>query len=247
MTVDLGLSGKRALVTGGNRGIGRAIALALSRQGASVAACYASDATAASELAAGFAANGDGSYVTRADVTDEASLAELLAGVRERFGGLDIVVNNAGVVSHRALGDLDRAEWQRVLDTNLTGMYLVTRAALPLMGAGGSIVNIASAVAMVGMPARAHYTASKAGVLGLTRSLCKELGPRGIRVNAIAPGIVETDQVAGLSDEQRARYAGLAALGRLGEPADVGDTVLFLASDLARFVSGVTINVDGGI
>ena len=245
MTVDLGLRGKRALVTGGNRGIGRAITLALAAQGVSVAACYANDAAAGEELAA--ALNGDGSFVTRADVTDESSVEALVDGVRERFGGLDIVVNNAGVVSHRPLDALDRAEWQRVLDTNLTGMYLVTRAATPLIRPGGSIINIASAVAMVGMPARAHYTASKAGVLGLTRSLCKELGPRGIRVNAVSPGIIETDQLAELTAQQRERYAALAALSRLGEPADVGDAVLFLASDLSRFVSGITMNVDGGI
>jgi NAD(P)-dependent dehydrogenase (short-subunit alcohol dehydrogenase family) len=247
MTVDLGLRGKRALVTGGNRGIGRAITLALAAQGVSVAACYANDVAAGEELQSALAAHGDGSYVTRADVADEASVGALVDGVRERLGGLDILVNNAGVVSHRPLADLDPAEWQRVLDTNLTGVYLVTRAALPLMASGGSIVNIASAVAMVGMPARAHYTASKAGVLGLTRSLCKELGPRYIRVNAISPGIIETDQLAGLTAEQRARYASLAALNRLGEPRDVGDAVLLFASDLSRFISGATVNVDGGI
>jgi NAD(P)-dependent dehydrogenase (short-subunit alcohol dehydrogenase family) len=229
MTVDLGLRGKRALVTGGNRGIGRAITLALAAQGVSVAACYANDVAAGEELQSALAAHGDGSYVTRADVADEASVGALVDGVRERLGGLDILVNNAGVVSHRPLADLDPAEWQRVLDTNLTGVYLVTRAALPLM------------------PARAHYTASKAGVLGLTRSLCKELGPRYIRVNAISPGIIETDQLAGLTAEQRARYASLAALNRLGEPRDVGDAVLLFASDLSRFISGATVNVDGGI
>jgi 3-oxoacyl-[acyl-carrier protein] reductase len=247
MTVDLGLQGKRALVTGGGRGIGRAIALALADQGMSVAACYARDAAAGRELHEAFATYGNGSYATRADVADEASVADLIAEARARLGRIDVLVNNAGVVSHRALGDLDRGEWQRVLDTNLTGMYLVTRAALPLLAPGASIVNIASAVAMVGMPARAHYTASKAGVLGLTRSLCKELGDRDVRVNAIAPGIIDTDQLAHLSDEQRTRYASLAALGRLGEGDDVSGVVLFLASGLSRFVSGVTINVDGGI
>jgi 3-oxoacyl-[acyl-carrier protein] reductase len=247
MTVDLALRGKRALVTGGGRGIGRAIALALAGQGMSVAACYARDVSAGDELQAAFSALGNGSYATRADVSDEASVVALLDGVRERLGGLDVLVNNAGVVSTTAVADLERAEWQRVLDTNLTGMFLVTQAALPLMGPGASIINVASAVAMVGLPGRAHYTASKAGVLGLTRSLCKELGPRAIRVNALSPGIIETDQVSHLSDAQRERYSALAALNRLGEPADVGGVVLFLASDLSRFVSGVTINVDGGI
>ena len=247
MTVDLGLRGKRALVTGGARGIGRAIALALAEQGASVAVCHAQSSAAAEELQTSLARLRNGSYVARADVADDDAVAALIRGVHDRLGGLDVLVNNAGVVSHRALEELERAEWQRVLDTNLTGMYLVTRAALPLLAPGASIVNIASAVALVGMRARTHYTASKAGVLGLTRSLCKELGGRQIRVNAICPGIIETDQVAGLTPEQRSRYASLAALNRLGQPSDVSEAVLFLASDLSRFVSGVTINVDGGI
>lgn len=247
MTFDLALGGKCALVTGGGRGIGRAISLALAEQGVSVAACYTRDVSAGEELQDALRQFGNRSYTTRADVANEESVATLLSGVRERFGGLDVLVNNAGVVSHRTLEDLDYAEWQRVLDTNLTGMYMVTRAALPLMKPGASIINISSAVAMVGLPARAHYTASKAGALGLTRSLCKELGARDIRVNAIAPGIIRTDQVAHLTDSQQERYASFAALNRLGEPGDVGDVALFLASDLSRFVSGVTINVDGGI
>lgn len=247
MNVDLGLRGRRAVVTGGNRGIGRAITLALAGQGVSVVAGYSRDVTSAETLAAELARFGNGSSVARVDVSDEASVAALATIAGERLGGVDVLVNNAGVVSHRALAELDRSEWQRVLDTNLTGMYLVTRALLPLLADGGSIVNIASAVAMVGMPSRAHYTASKAGVIGLTRSLCKELGPRGIRVNTIAPGIIETDQVGHLSAEQRSRYAALAALNRLGAGDDVGAVALFLVSDLARFVSGVTLNVDGGI
>jgi 3-oxoacyl-[acyl-carrier protein] reductase len=247
MTPDLALRGRRALVTGGGRGIGRAIALALAEQGVSVAACYTRDESAAAALQDALSQFGNGSYTARADVASEESVAALVDGVRDRLGGLDVLVNNAGVVSHRPLEELDRAEWQRVLDTNLTGTYMVTRAALPLLRPGASIINISSAVAMVGMPARAHYTASKAGTLGLTRSLCKELGARDIRVNAIAPGIIQTDQVGHLTDAQKERYASFAALNRLGEPADVGSVALFLASDLSRFVSGVTINVDGGI
>src|SRR5207245_7824086 len=162
-------------------------------------------------------------------------------------GGIDIVINNAGGVSHAPIEQLEPDEWHRVMDTNLTAVYLVTKAALPRMGEGGSIVNITSAVAMRGMPGRTHYISSKAGLIGMTRALCKELGPRGIRVNAVAPGIIETDQAAGLTPEQRTRYANLAALARLGNPDDLANVVLFLASDLSRFVSGVTLNVDGGI
>jgi NAD(P)-dependent dehydrogenase (short-subunit alcohol dehydrogenase family) len=245
--MELELAGKRALVTGGSRGIGRAIVLALARSGVSVAACYHRASEAVSSLASDLEQLGHDSHVVAADVSDEAAVGRLVGGVRERFGRIDVLVNNAGVVSHRTLADLDLAEWRRVLDTNLTAMYLVTRAALDAIPGGGSVINVASAVATVGMIGRTHYTASKAGVVGFTRSLCKELGPRGVRANAIAPGIIETDQVAGLSPEQRARYQNLAALGRLGQPDDVASVALFLASDLSRFVSGQTIVVDGGI
>jgi 3-oxoacyl-[acyl-carrier protein] reductase len=145
------------------------------------------------------------------------------------------------------LQDLDLGEWHRVIDTNLTAVYLVCQAAVPHMSEGGSIVNITSAVAMRGMPARTHYISSKAGLIGMTRALCKELGRSGIRVNALAPGIIETDQTSDLDEAGRARYSGLAALNRLGAPEEIASVALFLASDQASFVSGVTLNVDGGI
>jgi NAD(P)-dependent dehydrogenase (short-subunit alcohol dehydrogenase family) len=133
------------------------------------------------------------------------------------------------------------------VDTNLTAVYLVAKAALPLLSKGASIVNVTSAVAMRGMPARTHYISSKAGLIGLTRALCKELGQRGIRVNAVAPGIIETDQTADLDEAGRKRYSGLAALNRLGQPDEIADAILYLASDRASFISGITLNVDGGI
>jgi len=245
--MDLDLKGKRALVTGGSRGIGRSIALALAEQGVAVAACYHRESESVASLAAEFERIGNGSQALQADVTDRGAVTRLVGEVAGRFGGIDVLVNNAGVVSHRPLVDLDLDEWRRVLDTNLTAMYLVTRAALGSIPEGGSVINITSAVAMVGMVGRTHYTASKTGVIGFTRSLCKELGPRKIRANAVAPGIIETDQASGLTPEQRTRYSNLAALGRLGSGEDIAGVVLFLASDLSRFVSGVTINVDGGI
>jgi 3-oxoacyl-[acyl-carrier protein] reductase len=258
--LDLGLSGKRALVTGGSRGIGRAIVLGLAQSGASVAACYNRESEDVERLRGeleqvggakleqvGGAKVGSASYLAQADLAEPSSAGAFVREASERFGGLDIVINNAGVVSHAMIEQLTLDEWHRVIDTNLTAVYLVAKAALEVMGDGGSIVNITSAVAMRGMPGRVHYISSKAGLIGLTRALCKEVGRRGIRVNAVAPGIIETDQTSELDEAGRARYSGLAALNRLGGAEEVASVALFLASDQASFVSGVTLNVDGGI
>jgi 3-oxoacyl-[acyl-carrier protein] reductase len=245
--VDLELKGKHALVTGGSRGIGRACVLALARQGVSVAAIYQRESDAVTSLAAQLEALGNDSCVVQADVADASVIARVVGDVRRRYGPIEILVNNAGVVSHSMISDLEPTEWHRVLDTNLTGLFLVTKAVMEAMPTGGSIINIGSAVALRGMPGRTHYGASKAGAIGFSRSLAKEIGSRGIRVNLIAPGIIETDQVTGLTPEGRVRYEKLAALDRLGKPEEIADVVLVLASDLSRFVSGQTINVDGGI
>ncbi|MEU2338214.1 SDR family NAD(P)-dependent oxidoreductase [Streptomyces sp. NPDC013172] len=245
--MDSDLKGKRVLVTGGTRGIGRSIVLAFAARGATVHTCGRSDGEAAAALRTDLGQYGGDHVVHAADVADPAQCRSLVTAAAEALGGLDVLVNNAGVVSHRTLDELDGDEWSRVLDTNLRGTFEVTKAALPTMGEGGSVINIASAVAMIGMVARTHYTASKAAIYGFTRSLCKEAGPRGIRANVVAPGIIETDQAAGLTGEVRKRYEALAALGRLGTPEDVADVVVFLAGEGARFVSGQTIVVDGGI
>jgi 3-oxoacyl-[acyl-carrier protein] reductase len=245
--LDLGLRDKRVLVTGGSRGIGRSVVLGLAGAGASVAACYNRESDDVERLRGELREIGGPSYLQRANVADEASVGSFVGEAGEKFGGLDVVINNAGVVSHAMLQDLAPDEWHRVIDTNLTAVYLVAKAALPLLSEGGSIVNVTSAVAMRGMPARTHYISSKAGLIGLTRALCKELGQRGIRVNAVAPGIIETDQTADLDEAGRKRYSGLAALNRLGQPDEIADAVLYLASDRASFISGVTLNVDGGI
>jgi 3-oxoacyl-[acyl-carrier protein] reductase len=245
--MDLELAGKTALVTGGSRGIGRAIVLGLARQGVSVAACYHRESEAVTSLADELAQLNGGSYVVQADVSSEEDVGKLTDDVRTRFGRIDVLVNNAGVVSHKPIDELDLEEWRRIIDTNLTSLYLVTKGVLDAMPEGASIINVGSAVAMRGMVGRTHYASSKAGAIGFTRALCKEVGSRGIRVNLIAPGIIETDQASGLTPEGRARYAGLTALARLGDSSEVADVALFLASDLSRYVSGMTINVDGGI
>ena len=234
-------------MTGGSRGIGRAIVLGLAQSGAAVAACYNRESDDVKRLRGDLEQIEGDSYLVQADVSEPASAQAFVGEASERFGGLDILINNAGVVSHQMIHDLDLDEWHRVMDVNLTAVFLITKAALPAMSDGGSIVNITSAVAMRGMPARTHYISSKAGLIGFTRALCKEVGKQGIRVNALAPGIIETDQTAGLDEAGRARYAGLAALNRLGQSEEIATVALFLASDLASFVSGVTLNVDGGI
>jgi 3-oxoacyl-[acyl-carrier protein] reductase len=243
--VFISLSGRKALVTGGTRGIGRGITLALARAGADVLACYRDAGEHVDRLAHELKETSGDHHLMRADVRDPADIDALTRACRDRFGHLDVVVNNAGVISHEPFDRLALDEWRRVLDTNLTGAYLVSQAALGLLRSGGSIVNIGSRAATVGIPLRAHYTAAKAGMIGLTRSLSKEFGPRGIRVNLVAPGVIDTG--AELSGEVRARYEGMTALRRLGDPADVAAMVCFLASDLAAYVTGETVHVDGGI
>jgi 3-oxoacyl-[acyl-carrier protein] reductase len=243
--VFIDLSGHKALVTGGTRGIGREITLALARAGADVLACYRNDGENVAQLARELKETAGDHHLVRADVSDAADVRALVSECSDRFGRLDTVVNNAGVISHEPFERLPLDEWRRVLDTNLTGAFLVVQSALSLMDSGASVVNVGSRVATVGIPLRAHYTAAKAGMIGLTRSLCKELGPRGIRVNLVAPGVVATE--VELSDEVRARYEGMTALRRLGRPSDIAAVVCFLASDLAGYITGETINVDGGI
>jgi 3-oxoacyl-[acyl-carrier protein] reductase len=245
--MDFELKGRSALVTGGSRGIGRAIVLALAQQGVSVTACYSSDAAAADALAGELADLGADAQIVRADVTDEADVERLVAAAKDRFGALDIVVNNAGVISHGPLQEVTLAEWRRVVDTNLTGAFLVYRATYDVLAPGASIINVGSGGALRGAPERTHYMSSKAGVIGLTRSACKELGPRGIRINTLAAGYTETDHFDGVSPERRRSIEARIPLGRVARPEEVASAVLFLASDAARYVTGETLYVDGGV
>jgi NAD(P)-dependent dehydrogenase (short-subunit alcohol dehydrogenase family)/ribosome-associated toxin RatA of RatAB toxin-antitoxin module len=241
----LDFTGKKILITGGTRGIGRSIVLAFARAGASVVTCYRNDASAADSLVDQLKSAGTEAHIVQADVTNEADIGALITDCRAHLGNIDVIVNNAGSISHVPFGELSPDEWRRVIDGSLTSAYAVIQAALPMLSPGASIINIGSRVAFVGMPHSAHYTAAKAGLVGLTRSLCKELGPLGYRINVVAPGPVETEEP--VAPEVKERYRRLIALGRLGRPADIARVVLFLASDLAAFVTGETINVDGGI
>ncbi|MFJ8490053.1 SDR family NAD(P)-dependent oxidoreductase [Streptomyces sp. NPDC094038] len=249
--MELTLHGKKVLVTGGTRGIGRGIVLAAAQAGADVLTCHRQDGEAVDSLVRALKETEGDHHVIRTDVGDLDQVDRLVNEAKHRFGRLDGVVNNAGVISHIPFGELPAAEWSRILDTNLTASYRVIQQALPLLGAGSSVINIGSRGAAAGIPLRAHYTAAKAALIGLTRSLAKELGPQGIRVNVVAPGVIETeafddmpaDRAAGL----RATYARKTALARLGTVDELAGPVLFLLSDLSTYVTGETVNVDGGI
>ncbi|GAA3368930.1 SDR family NAD(P)-dependent oxidoreductase [Streptomyces sannanensis] len=250
--MDLGLKGKKALVTGGTRGVGRGIVLALARAGVDVVTCYQRDSEHVASLERELKETGGRHHVLRADLSRPEEIATLLDEVRERHGDrLDLLVNNAGAISHVPYAELPLEEWQRIFATNVTGAHLVIQHALPLLGAGSSVVSIGSRAVEAGIPLRAHYTATKAALSGLNRSLAKEFGPQSIRFNILALGVIETENFHALPEEQRKlmteRYGAKTALGRLGTPEEVAGAVLWLASDLSRYVTGNTIGVDGGI
>lgn len=242
--MDQGLAGKRVLLTGGTRGIGRATALAFAAAGATVVTCGRAAGTDAESLTAEL---GAAHKVATADLTDREEVAHLVKTAHEHLGAIDVLVNNVGVDGAVMFDDLDEDEWHRVLEHNVTVTYRVSRAALPVLTEGGSIVNIGSSVALRGRVAGVHYTASKAALIGFTRALCKEVGPRGIRVNSVAPGLTETEPGAGLPPAAVERIVGMTALGRICQPEDVAGAVLFLAGETSRYISGATLNVDGGV
>jgi glucose 1-dehydrogenase/3-oxoacyl-[acyl-carrier protein] reductase len=241
------LAGKRALVTGGSRGIGRAVILALARAGASVVAGHQQESDAADSLRRELKETGGDHLLVAADVRDPAQIGHLVAAAGEHLGGLDTLVNAAGTITHIPYDELSLAAWNAVIGINLTGTHLVTQGALELLGDAGSVVNIGSAAALVGLPMRAHYMAAKSGLIGLTRSQAKELGPRGIRVNLVSPGAIDTDQAVHLSPEARRAITDRISLGRLGTADEVAAVVLFLASDVSSYVNGAIFTVDGGI
>ncbi|POX42883.1 short-chain dehydrogenase [Streptomyces sp. Ru73] len=249
--MEFALRGKKLLVTGGTRGIGRGIVLAAAHAGADVLTCYRQESEYVESLRRELKETGGNHHVIRADVGETAEVDRLVKEAGDRYGRLDGVVNNAGTITHIPFAELPAEEWSRVIDTNLTAAYRVIQQALPLLGPGGSIVNIGSRGAAAGIPLRAHYTAAKSAMIGLTRSLSRELGGKGIRVNVVAPGVIETEAFAGMPAERaeglRATYAQKTALARLGTVEELAAPVLFLLSDLAAYVTGETLNVDGGI
>ncbi|MGC5020998.1 SDR family NAD(P)-dependent oxidoreductase [Micromonospora sp. DT47] len=241
------LAGKRILITGGTRGIGRTTALACARRGARLVLCYGHDDAGADDVARELKESGGPHRVVKADVTSQAEVRRLAEVCREELGGLDAVVNNAGVDGRAALEELTPQEWDRVVDIDLTAAFLVSQAALELLTPGGSIVTIGASAALRGRPHSAHYAAAKSALIGLTRSLAREVGGRGIRVNTIAPGVIVTESDPGPPPPVAEIIKGMTALGRLGTPEDVSGAVLFLIGDESRYVSGATLHVDGGI
>ncbi|GAA2150515.1 SDR family NAD(P)-dependent oxidoreductase [Kitasatospora kazusensis] len=249
--MNLALQGKKALVTGGTRGVGRGIVLALARAGVDVVTCYQQESDYVGSLERELKEIGGHHLVLRADVTRPDEVAALVARAGEEYGRLDLVVNNAGAISHVPYAELPLDEFQRVLTTNVTAAHLVIQRALPLLHSESSVVSIGSKAVDAGIPLRSHYTASKAALVGLSRSLAKEFGGKGIRFNVVALGVVETENLHQLPEEQRKlmieRYSAKTALGRLGTPDEVAGAILWLASDLSRYVTGSTVSVDGGI
>lgn len=241
--------GKVVLVTGGARGIGKGICLLFGQLGARVAINYARNDQSAEALAEEMRAGGAEVALFKADVSDYEAAERLVQGVVAHFGTLDVLVNNAGInIPPHNLFDMSPEVWQRVIATNLSSMYNVTRPAARVMKehGGGAIINVASNVISTGGGSGPAYAASKAGVQGFTRSLGKDLGPYGIRVNAIAPGVTETEMIDGLPPEVQARLRTPAPAGRIGRPSDVAGLAAFLASEYAAFIAGQTVFVDGG-
>jgi 3-oxoacyl-[acyl-carrier protein] reductase len=242
------LVGRVAIVTGAARGLGRAIAESLGRAGAKVACIDVNEESLGETVAAIRAAGGE-AEPWACDVTDAARVGAVVEEVVTKWGGLDILVNNAGITRDNLIMRMKDDQWDAVININLRGTFLFTRAAArPLMKARrGRIVNIASVSGMMGNPGQANYSASKAGVIGLTRTVARELAARNITVNAVAPGFIATEMTAQLGEETIEEIRKRIPLGRLGEPRDVSDAVLYLTSDAADFITGHVLTIDGGL
>ena len=243
------MSGKVALVTGSSRGIGRAIALRLAADGCQVVVNYRAGADAAADVVGSIEAAGGTAIAVQADVTDAAAVESLIGQTLERFGRLDVLVNNAGVTRDGLLMRMKDEDWDMVIATNLRSVFLASRAVLrPMMRQrGGRIVSITSISGLSGNAGQCNYAAAKAGIVGFTRSLAKEAGARGITVNAVAPGYVPTDLTSDLPQTLLDEAVKATPLGRLGTAEDIAAAVSFLASDDAAFITGQVLRVDGGM
>ncbi|WP_071459412.1 3-oxoacyl-[acyl-carrier-protein] reductase [Bacillus massilinigeriensis] len=243
------LHGKAVLVTGASRGIGREIALELAREGADIAVNYSGSEQRAIETAEEIKRMGRQAIVVKADVSDASDVEKMVKDTIQAFGKLDILVNNAGITRDNLLMRMKESDWDDVMNINLKGVFLCTKAVTRQMmkQRSGRIINISSIVGVMGNAGQANYVAAKAGVIGLTKTAAKELASRGITVNAIAPGFITTDMTDKLPDEVKEGMLKTIPLARLGEPSDIAKTVLFLASEDSRYITGQTLHVDGGM
>ena len=249
MPVSFSLEGKVALVTGGSQGIGQSIAKALGAAGAHVVVAARGEEKAAAVAQAIVAAGGK-AEATRLDVGDPASVSAAFKAVALKHGRLDILVNNAGITDDGLILRMSKDSWDKVIATDLTGVFLCAQEAAKVMlkkRVPGRIINITSVVGLMGNPGQTNYAAAKAGVVGFTKALAREIGSRGITVNAVAPGYVETPMTDVLNEEQKKALVGQIVLGRLGTADDVAGAVVYLASDAAAYVTGTTLNVSGGL
>ncbi len=245
----LDLSGTTALVTGGTRGIGRAVVLALAQAGAKVAFTYRASQEAADALVAELEAGGTEAFGIQAEAADAAQAEAAVAAVVEKWGRIDALVVNAGITRDGLMIRMTEADWQAVIDTNLTGAFHVCKAAYrPMMKQrGGAIVTLASVVGVTGNAGQANYAASKAGLIGFTKSLAKELAGRGVRANVVAPGYIATDMTAAVSEKAMEGIQAQIPLGKAGAPEDVANAVVWLCSPAAAYVTGHVLHVDGGM
>ncbi|WP_175922226.1 3-oxoacyl-ACP reductase FabG [Burkholderia latens] len=246
--MDKTLDKQVAIVTGASRGIGRAIALELARLGATVIGTATSESGAAA-ITAGFAEAGVTGRGAVLNVNDAAAAEALIDATVKEFGALNVLVNNAGITQDQLAMRMKDEDWDAVIDTNLKSVFRLSRAVLrPMMKArGGRIINITSVVGSAGNPGQANYAAAKAGVAGMTRALAREIGSRGITVNCVAPGFIDTDMTKTLPEEQQAALKTQIPLGRLGSPEDIAHAVAFLASPQAGYITGTTLHVNGGM